>query len=273
MATYKLVCSDLDGTLLDSHGAVSPENLRAVEALAEKGVFFVPTTGRSFSELPEELRDTPFIRWYICSNGAMVLDKQTGESHLTGIAPALARQVLEILSRYEAHLTLRDNGKCYVDETYATAEAFDYYNVWEAHRTVVNEYAVWHQDFARFCETAAAVEVIAACFHDRDEMLAARKAIESLGGLRVVNADEYALEIMNADAGKGNALGYLCERLGIAREESIAVGDSDNDGSMIRAAGLGLAVANACESLKEAADTIICSNNEHAVRYIEKTYV
>ena len=58
----KIVCCDLDGTLLDRSAKVSRENVKGIHALAEKGVYFVPSTGRSFSELPEEtvvrLKDT-----------------------------------------------------------------------------------------------------------------------------------------------------------------------------------------------------------------------
>lgn len=268
MRKYQLVCSDLDGTLLNSEAEVSLENLRAIEKLAEQGVFFVPSTGRSYSEVPAEIRSHPSIRYFICSNGAMVMDGQSGRSHLTGMSRQISQKIQAILGRYETHLTLRHDGKCYVDAASATEEAFDYYNVCEAHRLVINDFAVWHEHFTEFCENTDDVEVISVFFKHREELMAAREEIESLGGLQVVGVSDYNLEIMNAKAGKGNALLWLAEELGIKREDTISVGDSDNDRSMVKAAGLGLAVSNACQSLKEAADEIICSNDEHAIQYI-----
>ena len=272
MEKYQIVCSDLDGTLLNSEAEVSLENLRAIERLSEQGVWFVPSTGRSFSEIPAEVRNHPSIRYFICSNGAMVMDGQSGRSHLTGISRQVSQKIQAILRRYETHLTLRYDGKCYVDAAFATEEAFDYYNVCDAHQLVINDFAVWHEDFAAFCEAADDVEVISVFFRDREELIAAREEIESLGGLQVVGISAYNLEIMNAEAGKGNALLWLAEELDIRREDTIGVGDSDNDRSMIMAAGLGLAVSNACQSLKEAADAIICSNDEHVIQYIVEQY-
>ena len=67
--SYKILCSDLDGTLLNSDSEISAENLAAIQAVAEKGVFFVPSTGRTFAELPQQLREHPSIRYIIYSNG------------------------------------------------------------------------------------------------------------------------------------------------------------------------------------------------------------
>ena len=71
------------------------------------------------------------------------------------------------------------------------------------------------------------------------------------------------LEIFNKIATKGYGVEQLCSMLGISRQEMITVGDSDNDVTMLEAAGLGLAVKNAALSTKNAADKIICSNDEN----------
>lgn len=76
MKRYKIVCSDLDGTLLNNNSEISKENLKAIDELVEHGVYFVPSTGRAYGEIPEELRDNSAIRFMICSNGAVLLDRQ-----------------------------------------------------------------------------------------------------------------------------------------------------------------------------------------------------
>ena len=90
--------------------------------------------------------------------------------------------------------------------------------------------------------------------------------------LRVVGADEYNLEICSASAGKGNALASLAKELGVKIESTIAMGDSDNDCSIVEAAGLGLAVSNANDALKSVADEIICSNEEHSLEFVLGKY-
>lgn len=272
MRCYKIVFSDLDGTLLDSKAKVSSENYMAIEALNKKGVLFVPSTGRSFSELPKEISKNPFIRYFICSNGASIYDRKTGRSYLTAISNKVVSDVLKILYKYQVHLTIRFDGGCHVDATYANSETFDYYNVCEAHRVVVNDYSISHQDFAEFCKNVDQVEVISVFFRSYRDLQASRKSIESLGGLRVASVSEYNLEIMNEAAGKGNALCWLTAELGISCEDAISVGDSDNDSTIIEAAGLGLAVSNACPTLKDIADGIICSNDEHVIQEIERRY-
>ena len=80
-------------------------------------------------------------------------------------------------------------------------------------------------------------------------------------------------EIFSKNAGKGNALLALADRIGCRREQTIGVGDSTNDLTLIRSAGLGLAMSNACRALKNEADEVICSNDEHAVQYILEHYL
>ena len=272
MGNYKMVCSDIDGTLLNSDYQFSKENLLAIEKLVQQGGWFVPSTGRTFSEVPDEIKLHPGIRYYIYSNGAAVLDRQTGKCHQTCISNGVSRQILDILYGCESHITVRHNGECYVDAAYANEDAFDYYNVCQAHRVVVNAFSVFRDDFREFSYQADEVEVISVFFRRYEDLLESKRQIEALDGLRVVGVSEYNLEIMNANAGKGNALRWLAEQLEIDWHQTIAVGDTDNDQSMIEAAGLGLAVANACDGLKAAADAVICSNDEHAIDYILSHY-
>lgn len=75
---YRLIAFDLDGTLLDSEKRIPAENIAALRRAAEKGAYIVPATGRILGGIPEELSALPFIRYYVCINGAAVMDAQTG---------------------------------------------------------------------------------------------------------------------------------------------------------------------------------------------------
>lgn len=271
--SYKILCSDLDGTLLNSNSEISAENLAAIAAVIKKGVYFVPSTGRTFAELPSEIRNDMDIRYIIYSNGAAVLDRKTGKRSLVCISNAVMRKIMDILGKFETHISIRLDGNCYVDGELNQEEIFDYYNVCEAHRVVVRAFATLQESFHKFAYAAEDVEVVSVFFRNLEDKAVCRAELEKLGVLRVAEAAEYNLEIMNVHAGKGNALHSLADSLGVDWADTISLGDSDNDASIIQAAGLGLAVSNACESLKMIADGQICSNDEHAVEYVLEHYL
>ena len=81
MSTYRLVASDLDGTLLRNDQTLSPENAAAIAEMARRGVQFAISTGRTYGEILPALRKDPDIRFVIHSDGAVIYDKQTDTRH------------------------------------------------------------------------------------------------------------------------------------------------------------------------------------------------
>jgi hydroxymethylpyrimidine pyrophosphatase-like HAD family hydrolase len=79
--------------------------------------------------------------------------------------------------------------------------------------------------------------------------------------------------VYSSDAGKGKTLAAFADKLGVDISDVIAVGDSNNDATLIEKAGLGLAVANACDALKEIADQTICDNSEHIAKYVLEHFI
>lgn len=272
MRSYRIVASDLDGTLFDAHAEISVENREAIKELNRRGVQFVPCTGRTFCDLPEELQTNPDIRYYICSNGALLYDKQTDNRILRGISRALADRVFDVLRDYEVHITVRWRGCCYIDARLDNDEAYAYYKVFPSHVGVLKNYSETQTNFETWCREIDHVEMFFLSFHDDGELEACKKRLSKIDGLLLADPAAHGLEIFSVDAGKGMALYQLADLLGVDRMDTVAVGDSGNDLGMVEAAGLGLAVANACDALKELADEVICTNEEHAIDYIAKHY-
>ena len=270
---YKIIASDLDGTLLDSRGEVSAENMDAIAKLCEKGVVFAPCTGRTYSEIPEKILNIPAIRYVIHSNGAVVYDRVSKNRILNCIPNDVVNKAMDIFSAYEHHITFRHNGECYVDARFQDEKTFEYFHVIDSHQGVIRDYAVYLDDFEKTLREKDDVEVFSVFFSNMEDKLRCRRLIEDTGRLKVVEASEYNLEIMSIYAGKGTALYALADLLGIDRSATIGMGDSDNDSSLIEAAGLGLAMSNSCEPLKNIADEIICSNDEHGVVYVLNNYM
>ena len=111
-------------------------------------------------------------------------------------------------------------------------------------------------------------------FFELDEGLRSCKQIfDDCGRLCAASPSTNYLEVYSSDAGKGKALAAFADKLGVDIADVIAVGDSDNDSTMIEQAGVGLAVANACDALKELADQTICNNSEHIAQYVLENYI
>jgi len=268
MSNYKIIATDLDGTLLNSTSDVSDENIRAISELFRRGVHVVPASGRSYSEMPEKLKNNPHVRYYITSNGASVYDKKSDTRTNFCMNNKSVKEILDVIKKYEVHITVRHNGRIYGDLNFQTEEHFNYYNVFHAHRVVIKNFCVMLDEFDEFCDILDNAEMIAIFFKNYDDWIECRKILEQNESLHVTSGGEYNLEIIERSAGKGNALSFLADMLGVDRSETIGVGDSNNDISLVSTAGLGLATSNACDLLKEAADKVICSNDEHVIERI-----
>ena len=99
------------------------------------------------------------------------------------------------------------------------------------------------------------------------------KRIRETGNYITARFTPYCYEIFHKTAGKGNALLRLADALGLSHAQTIGVGDSENDLTMLEAAGLGLCMSNGMDEAKRAADEIICNNDEHAMKYILEHYL
>lgn len=269
---YQIIASDLDGTLLNSAGLISPENLTAIHDLTTLGAHFVPASGRGYSEMPEQIHSCPDIRYIIHSNGASILDRKTGERILCCLTQAESMEILDILDDYDVHITLRQGGECYIDAAQQGTEKYAYYNVGKAHAHITYDHGIQKADFHSFSRTLDNVELYAIHFHDPAQRITCRDRLRATGRFLVAEANPHNLEISALGASKGSALLRLADRLGIARSATIGMGDSDNDTAMIQAAGLGLVMENAADSLKQIAGSIICNNDEHAVQYVLQHY-
>lgn len=270
---YKLIGCDLDGTLFDSRGRFSDENKRAIDELCALGVHFVPSSGRTLSDIPEEVRNHPSVRYIIHSSGAVVYDKQTGDRISFCMPKELSQSVLGLLFSFETHVSVRRLGATYVDKTQMSDEKLSYYKVWQVHADLLLDYACQIDDFQKTALSYDNVEMLAVFFKNDSERRQVQEILSQNEKLNVVSVCKNNLEIIYSEADKGRALTALCEKLSIKRNESIAVGDSDNDIPMLKAAGLGLAMKNASDTVKASSDEVICHCDEHAVKFIKEKYI
>ena len=267
---YKIIASDLDGTLFDSRGNLSEENLQAIKQLHEMGIHFVPTTGRAFDEMPTVLRECPYIRYYINSDGACIYDKRADVCYEMPMPQQVSQMVFDQLFACPTIMSVHTDTGSYTNADAHTPEIYRQYHCGDAFIKLVMETNVPRENFKYHFYNHDAVQMICVYFQNIKDRNRCKQLFESDDRLLVAQSDPYNLEIFSSNAGKGNALMSLADMLGINCDETIAMGDGHNDCTMLQAAGLGLAMANGADVIRQMADRVICTNDEHSVDYVLK---
>ena len=272
--SYKIVASDLDGTLFNTAVEVSPENLAAIREMNEMGVHFVPSSGRAYSEIPDKVKNIPEARYIITADGAVIYDQKEEKAiYACRMDKVLSHTVLSILFEYRTMLTVRYGGISYADAEKHDWEIYGEYRLTGNYKQFIYDFSRPVENFEQFCYDLPGIEMICVFFKSDREIAECRERLLALGTVQVASSEPYNLEVFDINAGKGNTLLKLAELLGIDGKDTIGVGDSLNDLDNIRKAGLGLAMENACERLKTEADKIICNNDQHAMKYILEKFI
>ena len=261
----KMIGLDLDGTLLTDRKMITPRTREVLEQAIKEGVVVLVATGRPWMGVPEELREFPGMRYALTSNGARVLDVQKQcmvEEHLLPVESA--KKTLEICGKYDTLQEIYFDGQGYAPaDKMAQVERYHKNpNMWEYMRRT----RIPVEDIQELLEREnRGVDKVQALFADMDERQRAWEELAKERDLELVGSLKYNIEINAAGVNKGTGLVNLGRKLGIRREEIMACGDGDNDTVMLREVGFGVAMGNAEEQVKEAADYITLTNEEEGV--------
>ena len=262
----RLIALDLDGTLLTTDKRLTERNRNALLRAGEKGIAIVPVTGRIFNGLPRSVLELPCLKYAILCNGASVYDV-AGDRLLCRAEMPLA-QALEIMSWLDEQPVIYD---CYAEGRGFMTEAMwnriDQYawspivvDYMKSIRTPVPELKA----FLRARAQAGGIQKIQAFCRDEETQ---RRLLGHMpfSGIAVSSSVPRNIEINRWDATKGRALLALAKHLGLERDQVMAFGDGLNDISMIESAGVGVAMGNAVEAMRNVADRITATNDEDGV--------
>ena len=267
----KMIGLDLDGTLLNERKELLPYTKEVLRRALDKGVVVLTATGRPWMGIPEELRKFPWMHYALTSNGARILDIREGSVLIEQLlSRESAKKALEICGKYDTLQEVYYDGQGYASaDKMAHVEKYHHNpNMWEYLRTT----RIPVQDIFRLVdEEERGLDKVQALFADMNERRLAWDELSRVDGLELVGSLGYNIEVNAAGVNKGTGLIELGKLLGIKREEIMACGDGDNDTVMLREVGFGVAMANAEDQVKAAADYITDSNdNEGAAKAIEK---
>ncbi len=268
----RLIALDLDGTTLDSAGHLPAENKAALERAIAAGVNVVVASGRCRQALPEEVIQIKGVQYAISSNGAMITDLRSGERiYMNCISKDAIRRVKEIVEEHGYMIEVFVDGTAYMERS-----------IWEDIRDNGidyrrREYILTTRNpvdniIGFMMDHDEEIENINFFFEDMAEKPAIGKVLSQLeDDATLTTSFDHNWEIGGKTTSKAEALRQLSGILGVETEEMMSFGDSPNDIPMIEAAGIGVAVGNAKEPVKEAADYITLSNDDAGVaRAVEK---
>lgn len=258
----KMLCFDLDGTLLTTDKRISDFTWRVLCAAAEKGIWLVPTTGRLFHGMPEAVRSLPGLRYSILINGAMVYDSvERKVVHTAEIDPETVQEVYAYLD------TLPVIYDCFADNVrYISSRIVPQLDTYvpDPHlRAMIMATRSEVPDLrTHLRQRGKSVQKIQSYFLEQKLRL---ETIEQLQRrfpeLAVTSSLPFNCEVNDGHANKGEAMIELCAMLGIAPEETMGFGDGSNDLTLLQRAGIGVAMENAVPALRDAADYITDSND------------
>lgn len=267
--TIKLVAIDIDGTLLNDQYEVTPEVKKALKAAEDKGVSIVLCTGRPLPGVQLLLNELDLLKendYVITYNGSLVQNTQTGTViSRYGLTSDDFITVEAMARRVGSHLHVIDE-----ESIYTPNRDISPYTVHESSLVGMPI------KFRTPEEITTQVSPVKMMMIDEPEILdaAIAKLPESFKNqYTTVKSAAFYYEILNKEASKGAAVAKLAAHLGIQQEEIMAIGDNENDLSMIEYAGIGVAMGNATPAVKKAADVQTASNEEHGVAQIINQYV
>ena len=265
--TYRLVALDLDGTLMGSDLIIPPVVREAIAAARERGVCVTLATGRMFGATLPFARQLGLTDPLICYQGALIRHPVTGEvaAH-TPMGGAEAAEAVELL------LDAGIFAIAYVDERLCFTERRAEFDFYLQHHPEGAEVVI-RPDLPDFLRATPPTKLLFVAEPDVVTRELARLAPHFGPRLATTRSHAHYGELTAPDISKGRALATLAARLGVPREAVVAIGDQENDRSMLEWAGLGLAMGNAPPAIQRAARAVIPPVSEAGVAWALRRYI
>ncbi|GMB02135.1 Cof-type HAD-IIB family hydrolase [Pelosinus sp. IPA-1] len=264
---YKLVCIDVDGTLLNSKHKITERTKEVILKAHKLGVHIVISTGRMYTDAEYYSNLIGVKSPVIASNGAFIKEKDNDAVIYKDIlGESLSLDLLEMFRRHD------------ITPYYCTPHKFYYGNFmfklfYLASKILgtrsnkldvqyVYSWEQWKRVLHNEKENIVKSEII---YRDPTSIYELRDELKKMDELEIVDSSKYNIEITRKGVSKGKAVERLALLYDVKREEIMAIGDSENDVSMIEYAGIGIAMGNAEDAVKQKANYITDSNDNEGV--------
>lgn len=272
----QLLATDMDGTLLDDYKRLTEANCEALRNAHHQGVHVALCTGRPYQTVKPYLAQLKIPCWLVTNNGAVIRDPAGKVLYTSCLKSKTLLQVVEALemsprlyyhgsdhhftyvsSRWERMKNIyRFERRSLKSRYQSISHAIEMVLLSGLHRKV---------DFINFSREGGQLANLIVISGQAEALEIKRQQLEKIAGLYITRSGHDNLEVLDSNTTKGNALAWLARHLHLEMENVAAIGDHENDISMISMAGYGFATENAVISAKEQAMHITCSNNENAL--------
>lgn len=255
----RLICMDLDGTALqDDHHTVSQRLLATLDEAHRRGIAIAPVTGRQYKVLPPFLTEHPiWENLVVLCNGAQIRRLGTGEVlYRLDIGGEQLHQLMALAETFDLPMEFSVDSRLHLTRHSLELEQNGPDLVFHL-KNILPNCGVLVDSLESVC--AMGVEKINLLCITEEKRHAVEKALKAID-VSTVWASPSGMEITHKDANKGNGIQALCRLLDIPLSQVMALGDSGNDETMLRRAGLGVAMGNAPDFVKAAADAVTETN-------------
>ena len=263
----KLLFTDLDGTLLTDDKRILDADMAAIEAMLSRGHKLVLCTGRPLTSAKQLAQKYGFDKpgfFLVSFNGGLIYDYATENAVLTRYIPVdEVKFIMDAAHRYGMHAHTY-SGDLVVSE-YETEQLKTYCRLMKMDYVVVKDIREYYGEFINVVvKPPIKVNIITPFDHSSLVDFRAEMRKTTAGKLFDVFSKPEMLEFSHMQSNKGDAVRFMAEYYKVPLEDTIAVGDEENDCPMIEAAGVGVAVANASPVAKAAADYVTANDNNHS---------
>ncbi len=259
---YRIIALDMDGTLLTSDKKILPETLTDLKWISDKGVYLTYSTGRALVEMTEYFAQTPMIRYAICYSGAIIYDCQNREVIYRNEVPSdCFDKIISVAEKYNGMLT-------FLTETESIVSASDINHMDDFHMGVYQPMYLrvtrQVEDMRLESKSHQSITKINIYFRNIEDRHRGYAELKDMP-LTFALAEETSLEMNAEGVSKGAALQKLSSMLDIPTEQTIAIGDADNDRAMLCSAGLSVVMGNARSDIKKLAHIVTNTNDANGV--------
>lgn len=274
----RMLCFDLDGTLLRSDKTISDYSLSILKKISACGTVLVPVTGRHLGGIPEAILQQG-VSYAICSNGAGLYDVKNRKPLKEECIPdSIMTELNNIFPELDIMADIFTFENAYSDER--NMSILNDVDASDAVKDYIRKSRIIIPDVREFClRERPAVQKITANFRkingqykNRDKL---RTVLSEYTCLEFVTGGANNIEITVKSATKGNCITYLSEITGIPLSETAAIGDTENDISMLKTAGISIAMKNADPEVKNICRFITDYDNDNdgAAKFIRKNFL
>lgn len=262
---YKLVAIDMDGTLLTPNLEISKKTIDTARKVIDKGVIITLSTGRMYlAAIPfaETLQlDVPLIT---CNGALIKCAKTKKEYYKKAIKLSYVREIIDYCHDYNLPISIYKENDIFIE---------DYRNMYIHNHIDMAKPQVIKNNLDSILDESV-IKILISSSEEFDLKYHTQKLYDIYkDNLTFYFSLPNFIEIVNLEVNKKNALVFLANHYNIKKEEIICIGDNFNDMEMIQYAGLGVAMGNSPDYLKEVADFVTRSNNEDGVNHVLEKFI